>query len=314
MLVYLLPVVILFQDNPCHDSMADKVCNEILSNPHSFQLRLWTRILNQLSLSADNGTHLKALAVLCQQMLQVGTCLSLSCFVLSGRVSLSCLVLYGLIILSCLVLYGLTNLSCLVLYGLVNLSCHVLYGLVNLSCHVLYGLVNLSCLVLSHCFLVCLVWSGSLVLPCLVWSGQLVLPSCLVMSCFVMYDNNKIFVWHKIFSRGDYSKLTESHMHMNIYTIYCLTTCVLVRLSDNLSHSVCWLSGCLTCLSVLVVRLSDNLSQCVRCQVVWHVSVCWLSGCLTMCLTQCVDGRLSDSVSHSACWWSGCLTMSHLAC
>ena len=85
-LVYLLPVVTLFQDNPCHDSMADKVCNEILSNPHSFQLRLWTRILNQLSLSADNGTHLKALTVLCQQMLEVGACLSLTCFVLSGVV------------------------------------------------------------------------------------------------------------------------------------------------------------------------------------------------------------------------------------
>ena len=88
--------------------------------------------------------------------------------------------------------------------------------------------------------------------------------------------------------QGDYSKLTESHMHMNIYTIYCLTTCVLVRLSDNLSHSVCWFSGCLTCLSVLVVRLSDNLSH----------SVCSLSG-LT-CLSVLVV-RLSDNVSHSMC-------------
>ncbi|XP_076461529.1 condensin complex subunit 3-like isoform X2 [Babylonia areolata] len=59
------------RDNPCHDSLAVKVCNEILSNPQSFQLRLWTRVLKQLCLSPDNLTHLKHLAVLCQQMLEV---------------------------------------------------------------------------------------------------------------------------------------------------------------------------------------------------------------------------------------------------
>ncbi|KAK7466706.1 hypothetical protein BaRGS_00037193 [Batillaria attramentaria] len=59
------------RDNPCHDSIAVKVCNEILSNPDSFQLKVWTRVLNQLWLSPDNQTHLKDLSVLCQQMLEV---------------------------------------------------------------------------------------------------------------------------------------------------------------------------------------------------------------------------------------------------
>ncbi|KAK7111031.1 condensin complex subunit 3-like [Littorina saxatilis] len=59
------------RENPCHDSIAVKVCNEILSNPQSFQLRLWTRILNQLYLSQDNHTHLKDLSVLCTQMMEV---------------------------------------------------------------------------------------------------------------------------------------------------------------------------------------------------------------------------------------------------
>ena len=68
---YRLPALAAFQDNPCHDSMAENVCNEILSNPHSFHLRLWTRTLNQLSLSPDNHTHLKDLSLLCQRMLEV---------------------------------------------------------------------------------------------------------------------------------------------------------------------------------------------------------------------------------------------------
>ncbi|KAL8613334.1 hypothetical protein ACOMHN_052573 [Nucella lapillus] len=59
------------RDNPCHDSVAVKVCNEILSNPQSLQVRLWTRVLNQLALSPDNLSHLKDLAVLCQQMREV---------------------------------------------------------------------------------------------------------------------------------------------------------------------------------------------------------------------------------------------------
>nr|KAG5687867.1 hypothetical protein BaRGS_007561 [Batillaria attramentaria] len=59
------------RDNPCHDSIAVKVCNEILSNPDSFQLKVWMRVLNQLWLSPDNHTHLKDLSVLCQQMLEV---------------------------------------------------------------------------------------------------------------------------------------------------------------------------------------------------------------------------------------------------
>ncbi|KAL3865140.1 hypothetical protein ACJMK2_006761 [Sinanodonta woodiana] len=58
-------------DNPGHDNLAVRVCNEILSNPSSFNLKLWVRILNQLDLSPDNDTNLKDLDVLCDQMLDV---------------------------------------------------------------------------------------------------------------------------------------------------------------------------------------------------------------------------------------------------
>ncbi|XP_025095867.1 condensin complex subunit 3-like isoform X2 [Pomacea canaliculata] len=58
------------RDNPCHDSIAVKVCNEILSNPDSFRLKLWAHVLNQLSLSPDSQAHLKDLSTLCQQILE----------------------------------------------------------------------------------------------------------------------------------------------------------------------------------------------------------------------------------------------------
>ncbi|XP_067656291.1 condensin complex subunit 3-like isoform X2 [Haliotis asinina] len=56
-------------DNPGHDHIAVLVCNEILSNPDSFSVKLWTRLLNQLDLSPD--TQLKDMQVLCDQMLEV---------------------------------------------------------------------------------------------------------------------------------------------------------------------------------------------------------------------------------------------------
>ncbi|KAK3582660.1 hypothetical protein CHS0354_001712 [Potamilus streckersoni] len=58
-------------DNPGHDNLAVRVCNEILSNPSSFNLKLWVRILNQLDLSPDNDTILNYLDVLCDEMLDV---------------------------------------------------------------------------------------------------------------------------------------------------------------------------------------------------------------------------------------------------
>ncbi|XP_041369483.1 condensin complex subunit 3-like isoform X2 [Gigantopelta aegis] len=58
------------QDNPGHDNIAVKVCNEILTNPDSFSLKLWTRILNHLDIGTDK-THLQQLKVLCEQILNV---------------------------------------------------------------------------------------------------------------------------------------------------------------------------------------------------------------------------------------------------
>ncbi|KAK6178461.1 hypothetical protein SNE40_013249 [Patella caerulea] len=58
-------------DNPGHDNICIKVCNEVISNPDTFNLKLWTRILNQLDLSSDNESNLKAVCVLCEQMLEV---------------------------------------------------------------------------------------------------------------------------------------------------------------------------------------------------------------------------------------------------
>ncbi|XP_071089919.1 condensin complex subunit 3-like isoform X1 [Haliotis cracherodii] len=59
----------LVTDNPGHDHIAVLVSNEILSNPDSFSVKLWTRLLNQLDLSPD--TQLKDMQVLCDQMLEV---------------------------------------------------------------------------------------------------------------------------------------------------------------------------------------------------------------------------------------------------
>ncbi|RUS91586.1 hypothetical protein EGW08_000701 [Elysia chlorotica] len=41
-------------ENPCHDSLAVKLCNEILSHPDSFAVKLWIRALTQLNISPDN--------------------------------------------------------------------------------------------------------------------------------------------------------------------------------------------------------------------------------------------------------------------
>lgn len=59
------------QENPRHDSIAIKICNEVLSNPDSFNLKLWVKILNKLELSESNDEAFKELAVLADQMLEV---------------------------------------------------------------------------------------------------------------------------------------------------------------------------------------------------------------------------------------------------
>jgi hypothetical protein len=59
------------QDNPCHDDLAEKVCNEILSNPQSLNVRLWTKVLNTLDLSPENEMNLRDLSALCGKMMEV---------------------------------------------------------------------------------------------------------------------------------------------------------------------------------------------------------------------------------------------------
>lgn len=59
------------KENPRHDSIAIKICNEVLSNPDSFNLKLWVKILNKLELSESNDEAFKELAVLADQMLEV---------------------------------------------------------------------------------------------------------------------------------------------------------------------------------------------------------------------------------------------------
>lgn len=68
--VYIYHVFCL-QENPRHDSIAIKICNEVLSNPDSFNLKLWVKILNKLELSESNDEAFKELAVLADQMLEV---------------------------------------------------------------------------------------------------------------------------------------------------------------------------------------------------------------------------------------------------
>ncbi|XP_005090481.1 condensin complex subunit 3 [Aplysia californica] len=55
-------------DNPCHDSLAVKLCNEVLSKPDSFNVKLWLKVLNQLFLSTDNIILLKDLCTMCEDM------------------------------------------------------------------------------------------------------------------------------------------------------------------------------------------------------------------------------------------------------
>ena len=62
---------LLIQDNPGHDNLSEKVCNEILSNPESSTTKLWVKILNQMEISPDNEVVLKDLRILCYKMVRV---------------------------------------------------------------------------------------------------------------------------------------------------------------------------------------------------------------------------------------------------
>lgn len=69
--MYTFTMCLCLQENPRHDSIAIKICNEVLSNPDSFNLKLWVKILNKLELSESNDEAFKELAVLADQMLEV---------------------------------------------------------------------------------------------------------------------------------------------------------------------------------------------------------------------------------------------------
>ncbi len=62
-----------FQEGCCHDNIAVKVCNEILSDPNTFKVRTLAKILNMLELTPSNTSNLKDLKVLGERMLKVGT-------------------------------------------------------------------------------------------------------------------------------------------------------------------------------------------------------------------------------------------------
>lgn len=72
--MYTFTMCLCLQENPRHDSIAIKICNEVLSNPDSFNLKLWVKILNKLELSESNDEAFKELAVLADQMLEVKIC------------------------------------------------------------------------------------------------------------------------------------------------------------------------------------------------------------------------------------------------
>lgn len=60
-------------ENPCHDNIAVKLCNEIISHPDSFNSKLWLRVLSQLNVSPDNASLLKDLCAMCEDMAMVIT-------------------------------------------------------------------------------------------------------------------------------------------------------------------------------------------------------------------------------------------------
>ncbi|KAK0049397.1 condensin complex subunit 3 [Biomphalaria pfeifferi] len=58
------------RDNPCHDSLAVKLCNRILSDTDSFDNKLWLHTLTQLNISPDNIPLIENLLVMTEDMNQ----------------------------------------------------------------------------------------------------------------------------------------------------------------------------------------------------------------------------------------------------
>lgn len=53
----------------CHDNLAVRVCNEVLKEPNSFNVRVLVKVLNCLEMSDGNGSKLKELQVLSKNLL-----------------------------------------------------------------------------------------------------------------------------------------------------------------------------------------------------------------------------------------------------
>ncbi|OWF55102.1 condensin complex subunit 3-like [Mizuhopecten yessoensis] len=58
-------------ENPSHANVSLAICNEILSNPDSFSLKLWVKILNQLELGKEDIISNKETFVLLQRITEV---------------------------------------------------------------------------------------------------------------------------------------------------------------------------------------------------------------------------------------------------
>ncbi|GFR80137.1 condensin complex subunit 3 [Elysia marginata] len=63
----------IVKENPCHDSLAVKLCNEVLSHPDSFAVKLWIQALNQLKISPDNLSLHKDLMKMSEKIAMVVT-------------------------------------------------------------------------------------------------------------------------------------------------------------------------------------------------------------------------------------------------
>lgn len=58
-------------DDNCHDAMAYALCNQIIGEPLSFHVKLYSKLLTNLNVSTDDSTKLKELNALYQQMSDV---------------------------------------------------------------------------------------------------------------------------------------------------------------------------------------------------------------------------------------------------
>ena len=63
------------QDSHCHDNIAVSVCNEILRDANSFNVRTLCRVLTLLRIDAGSSyTTLKQLMTLSENLLKVSAC------------------------------------------------------------------------------------------------------------------------------------------------------------------------------------------------------------------------------------------------